>query len=372
MLHWHAPAGRWRILRLGASLTGQTNGPAPADSTGLEVDKLDGERVAAYLETHLARFGDRIPPDALSRFGALLSDSIEAGPQNWTDRILEHFVALRGYDPLRRLPALAGYLVGDADESDRFLFDYRRTLAELLSREYYGTLAVAGTSSRDDLYAEALEDGRPQLGDDLAMRSHADVPMGAMWTFDPETGPRPTYVADLKGAASVAHVYGRAWTGSEAFTSFGDPWVWSPQSLKHIADLQLCLGVTRFCIHTSAAPAGRGTAAGHRARSVPGPGVHRQRDLGRDGPSVDRLPRPLQCDAQRGSAGGGFRGVRRRGGARHRPVRRRPRYGGAGRVRLRLRRRGCARRDPACGGRTHPVGRRGLPPASISAGRAGA
>ena len=48
--------------------------------------------------------------------------------------------------------------------------------------------------------------------------------MGAMWTFDPEVGPRPTYVADLKGAASVAHVYGKAWTGSEAFTSFGDPW----------------------------------------------------------------------------------------------------------------------------------------------------
>ena len=59
VLHWDAPAGRWRVLRLGASLTGQTNGPAPADSTGLEVDKLDGERVAAYLETHLARFGDR-------------------------------------------------------------------------------------------------------------------------------------------------------------------------------------------------------------------------------------------------------------------------------------------------------------------------
>ena len=79
-------------------------------------------------------------------------------------------------------------------------------------------------------YAEALEDGRPQLGDDLAMRAHADVPMGAMWTFDPEEGPRPTYVADLKGASSVAHVYGKAWTGSEAFTSFGKPWSWSPRS----------------------------------------------------------------------------------------------------------------------------------------------
>ena len=50
MLRWDAPPGRWLILRLGASLTGQTNGPAPRDSTGLEVDKLDGARVAAYLD----------------------------------------------------------------------------------------------------------------------------------------------------------------------------------------------------------------------------------------------------------------------------------------------------------------------------------
>ena len=55
------------------------------------------------------------------------------------------------------------------------------------------------------------------------MRAAADVPMGAMWTFSPDAGPRPTYVADLKGAASVAHVYGKAWVGSEAFTSFDNP-----------------------------------------------------------------------------------------------------------------------------------------------------
>ena len=112
-------------------------------------------------------------------------------------------------------------------------------------------------------YAEALEDGRPQLGDDLAMRSHADVPMGAMWTFDPGSGPRPTYVADLKGAASVAHVYGKEWTGAEAFTSFDRPWASSPRSLKHVADLQLALGVTRFCIHTSP----------HQPLSAPPPGI---------------------------------------------------------------------------------------------------
>lgn len=255
-LTWDAPPGRWRVLRLGASLTGQTNGPALPDATGLEVDKLDGGRVAEYLETHLARF-------ASGRFDALLSDSIEAGAQNWTDRIDERFRQLRGYDPTPWLPALAGFLVGSARESDRFLYDYRRTLAELLASEYYGTLAAEAHARGMTYYAEALEDGRPQLGDDLAMRSHADVPMGAMWTFDPRAGPRPTYVADLKGAASVAHVHGKRWTGAEAFTSFGQPWASSPRSLKHVADLQLALGVTRFCIHTSP----------HQPLAAPPPGI---------------------------------------------------------------------------------------------------
>ncbi|MGC5171920.1 glycosyl hydrolase [Microbacterium sp. DT81.1] len=262
ILHWNAPAGRWRVLRLGASLTGQTNGPALTDVTGLEIDKLDGARVAAYLESYLSRtFGaadaDRGP------IGALLSDSIEAGPQNWTERILEQFRQSRGYDPTPWLPALAGFVVGSAAESDRFLFDYRRTIAELFASAYYGTIASVAHRHGMVHYAEALEDGRPQLGDDLAMRSHADVPMGAMWTFGPQGEPRPTYVADLKGAASVAHVYDKKWTGSEAFTSFERPWSSTPQSLKHVADLQLALGVTRFCIHTSP----------HQPITAPPPGI---------------------------------------------------------------------------------------------------
>ncbi|MET0974753.1 MAG: glycosyl hydrolase [Leifsonia sp.] len=262
-LRWNAPPGRWSVLRLGASLTGQTNGPAPADATGLEVDKLDGDRVRTYLDTHLGRFvADGRRPEGAG-IGALLSDSIEAGPQNWTDAMLDQFIRRRGYDALAFLPALAGYLVGGALDSDRFLFDYRRTIADLLASEYYGTLAAEAHGRGLKYYAEALEDGRPQLGDDLAMRSHADVPMGAMWTFDPDEGPRPTYVADLKGASSVAHVYGKERVGAEAFTSFDQPWSWTPRTLKHVADLQSSLGVTRFCIHSSP----------HQPLAVPPPGI---------------------------------------------------------------------------------------------------
>lgn len=260
ILTWDAPDGEWEIIRIGASLTGATNGPAPGDATGLEVDKLDGARVRAYLDTHLARIGGS--PDTPA-FAALVSDSIETGAQNFTPAIAEEFRARRGYDPTPYLPALAGAIVGGPSTSDRFLYDYRRTIADLLAEEYYGTLAAEADERGMAFYSEALEDARPQLGDDLVMRAHADVPMGAMWTFEPSDGPRPTYVADLRGAASVAHVYGRRWVGSEAFTSFGQPWTATPATLKHVADLQLALGVTRFLIHTSA----------HQPSATPPPGL---------------------------------------------------------------------------------------------------
>jgi len=263
VLRWEAPPGQWRVLRFGASLTGQTNGPASPEATGLEVDKLDSEPVRRYFDTFLELI-DSDPGDREAPLDALLSDSIESGPQNWTGRIRARFTELRGYDPLPWLPALAGLVVADASSSDRFLFDYRRTVSDLLASDYYGTIAGIARARGLSYYAEALEDHRPQLGDDLAMRAQADVPMGAMWLFDPGTGtPNPTYVADLRGASSVAHVYGKRWTGAESMTAFHRPWSYTPRRLKHIADLELALGVTRFCIHTSP----------HQPTQAPPPGI---------------------------------------------------------------------------------------------------
>nr|WP_301952397.1 MULTISPECIES: glycosyl hydrolase [unclassified Rathayibacter] len=244
VLRWQPPAGRWRILRFGASLTGATNGPAPAAATGLEVDKLDGDAVRRYLDEHLALF-DGVAIDAL------LSDSIESGAQNVSVRWRERFRELRGYDCTPWLPALAGHPVGDSDRTDRFLFDHRRTIADLVSSEYYATVADVAHSRRALHYAEALEDNRPQLGGDLQMRRHADVPRGAMWVFDAGDEPDPTFVADLRGASSVAHVWGRSHTGAESMTALRRPWSDTPRRLKHVADLELALGVTRFCVHTS-------------------------------------------------------------------------------------------------------------------------
>lgn len=252
-LSWTAPPGSWTILRLGYSLTGKHNEPAPAEATGLEVDKLDPGAVQGYIDTYLDMITEAVGPSLIGKRGitALLSDSIESGPQNWTPRMIGEFRKRRGYDPVPWLPTLAGIPIESAEKSDRFLWDFRKTITELLAENHYGTLAEATRARGLTYYSEALEDHRPQLGDDLAMRRHADVPMGAMWMTDAHGQPRQTLVADVQGAASVAHVFGKRIVAAESLTAYGAPWAFAPRHLKSTADLEFALGVNRIVIHTS-------------------------------------------------------------------------------------------------------------------------
>src|SRR5690606_20616917 len=99
----------------------------------------------------------------------LLTDSIEVGPSNWTPELIAHFERLRGYDPTPFLPTLTGTIVGSRAESDAFLYDFRRTLAELLATQHYATVAEVAHAHGLVVYGEALEAPRPALGDDMDM-----------------------------------------------------------------------------------------------------------------------------------------------------------------------------------------------------------
>lgn len=252
-LDWTPPKGQWRIVRLGYSLVGATNHPANPEATGLEVDKYDAPAVRRYLDTYLTTYRTAVGPDYIGKRGirALVSDSIEAGASNWTPDMIAQFKRLRGYDPTPWLPALAGILIGQRDQSDKFLFDYRRTLADLVASQHYGTLAEVAKANDLKIYGEALETHRFSLGDDMAMRQHASVPMAAMWTFGRGQKPNPSLIADIRGAASVAHIYGQNVVAAESMTSAMNYWNDSPASLKRIIDLEFVNGVNLPIIHTS-------------------------------------------------------------------------------------------------------------------------
>jgi hypothetical protein len=251
-LDWTPPKGNWRVLRLGASLLGTENHPAPKEATGLEVDKFDGPAVRRYIEHYIGMYKDA-SGGLIGAKGvqAILTDSIEVGAANWTPAMIAQFKKLRGYDPTPWLPALTGTIIGSRADSDKFLYDYRRTLADLMASEHYGTVATVAHENGLKVYGEALENGRPSLGDDMAMRRYADIPMAAMWTHQRGDTRPLTYVADIRGAASVAHIYGQNLVAAESMTSALNYWNDSPRTLKRIIDWEFVSGVNRPVIHTS-------------------------------------------------------------------------------------------------------------------------
>ena len=252
-LDWTPPQpGRWRIMRFGYSLVGVTNHPATPEATGLEVDKYDGAAVRNYMDTYIGMYRD-VLGTAIGQRGlrALVSDSIEVGPSNWTPNLRAQFQRLRGYDLRTWLPTIAGVLVGSRAQSDAFLYDFRRTLADLVATEHYGQVAAAAHANGMKVYGEALEGHRFSLVDDRSMRRHADVPMAALWTYAAADGPRLTAFADMKGASSTAHVYGRTAVAAESLTSALAPWAHAPVDLKSAIDLEFANGINLPVIHTS-------------------------------------------------------------------------------------------------------------------------
>jgi len=252
-LDWTPPPGRWTVLRMGYSLTGITNHPASPEATGPEVDKLNAGYVKDYFNNYLDQYksatGGMMGKRGLEY---VINDSWEAGTENWTDDMISEFVKRRGYDPKPWMPVLTGRVVGSAAESDRFLWDFRRTLADLLVENHYGTLSAELHARGMGQYGESHEEGRATIGDGMEMKRYDDVPMGAMWVQRPGVNADQLgYDADIRESASVAHIWGQNLVAAESMTAAASPWGWSPNTLKPTADKELAEGLNRFVIHTS-------------------------------------------------------------------------------------------------------------------------
>jgi hypothetical protein len=238
-LQWTPPPGRWTALRLGWTMTGATNGPAEPEATGLEVDKLDPDAVRRYIDAYLGLY-EQATGGKLGAIGvqSLLTDSWEAGVQNWTPRIFEEFRRRRGYDPVPFAPALAGRIVGSADLSDRFLWDFRQTLKDLVADSHQGILAQALKARGMTYYTEAQGDTPRAIADGMTLKAPADIPTAEYWyrPFAAGLG-QLSLIADLEEAASAAHVYGKTVVAAEALTVAAplDPWSFSPAMLKPVA-----------------------------------------------------------------------------------------------------------------------------------------
>jgi hypothetical protein len=255
ILQWNAPTGRWAILRLGYSLTGRENHPASPEATGLEVDKLDKEAVRKYINTYLDKYQDATG----GMMGAkglthMVLDSYEAGHMTWTAKMPEEFLKRRGYNLLPWIPVLTGRVIGSTEASEKFLWDFRKTISELITDNHYNVIGEELYKRGMKRYTESHENMRIYLADGMDVKRRADIPMSAMWQpgalaagIDEEIRSR----ADIRESASVAHIYGQNIVAAESMTTVGNSYVPSPATLKRTADMEMASGVNRFVVHTS-------------------------------------------------------------------------------------------------------------------------
>ena len=160
------------------------------------------------------------------------------------EQLIDRFKEYRGYDPTPYLPVVQGYIVYSEEISERFLWDFRRTVADVYADIHWGTMTKLANADGLKLHLEAYNAGN---FDAYQAMSRGDVPMSEFWF---NRGDRNRGFA--KHASSVSHTLAKPVTAAESFTADnkGSGWWTHPFALKPYGDVAFASGVNRFIIHT--------------------------------------------------------------------------------------------------------------------------
>src|SRR5260370_2949741 len=77
---------------------------------------------------------------------------------------------------------LTGQVVESAEASDQFLWDFRKTIGDLIADEHYGQVQASLKERGIGHYSESHESGRAFVADGMEVKKLADIPMTAMWS----------------------------------------------------------------------------------------------------------------------------------------------------------------------------------------------
>lgn len=241
-LNWEVPGGNWVVMQTGMVPTGVTNAPATPEATGLEVDKMSKKELKNHFDGFIGKILTRFAAEDRKAFKYVVADSYETGSQNWTDGFAEDFRQQYGYDPLPWLPVLSGLIVGNADRSDRFLWDVRRRIADRVAYQYVGGLRELSHEHGLKVWLENYGHwGFP--AEFLQYGGQSDEVSGEFWA-EGDLGD-----IELKDASSAAHIYGKNKVYAESLTAAGRTFQRSPRDLKIRGDWAFTQGVNSTLLH---------------------------------------------------------------------------------------------------------------------------
>ncbi|NMW32957.1 glycoside hydrolase family 2 [Altererythrobacter sp. RZ02] len=243
-LSWDAPRGNWVIAQFGLAPTNVKNGPSSPAATGLEIDKMNRNHVESHFDAYVGEVLRRLPPERRKSFRTVVADSYEQGAQNWTDGYRKRFLDAYGYDPVPWLPVLTGRVVETRDKSERFLWDMRRLVADMIAYEYVGGLQKKARENGLKLWIENYGHwGFP--GEFMQYGGQSDEVAAEFWV-----NPEGRGDIEIRAAASTGHVYGKQRISAEAFTNNRTAaWSLAPWSLRKVGDRAAAEGINHFVMH---------------------------------------------------------------------------------------------------------------------------
>ena len=241
-LDWRVPEGKWVVWRFCSAPTGAKNCPANPEATGYEADKMSAAHIASHFDAYLGEILGKITPEGRKAVRHAVLDSYEVGGQNYTDGFAEKFKASFGYDPMPYLPALFGASAGSRPDSDRFLWDLRRFVADEIAYSYVGGLREASNARGIRTWLEPYGHWG-FAGEFLQYGGQSDAIGGEFWSEGS--------LGDIenRAASSCAHIYGKRLVWAESNTCGGGTFGRGPMDLKSRTDRFFADGVNATILH---------------------------------------------------------------------------------------------------------------------------
>lgn len=241
-LGWKDRDNRYRVLTVCMTGTGVTNSPAVKEATGLEIDKMSRKHIRTHFNAFIGKLIENIPEQDRKTWKVVVQDSYETGGLNWTDDMLDVFKSTYGYDPTPYLPVVGGIQVGSADQSERFLWDLRRLIADRVAFDYVGGL-------RDICHEHGMETWLETYGhwgfpsEFLLYGGMSDQVAGEFWSEGS--------LGDIenRAASSCGHIYGKNKIWAESCTAGAPQFSRYPLQMKERVDRFFCEGINASLLH---------------------------------------------------------------------------------------------------------------------------
>jgi len=221
-------------MRAGMTPTNVINGPASPEGTGLEIDKMSKKHIETHFNAFLGEIIKRIPEADRKCFKIAVQDSYETGGQNFTDDFIDDFRERYNYDPTPFLSTYKGYVVNNQTESDRFLWDMRRLVADKIA--YVGGL-------RDVIHKYGLTTWLENYG-------HWGFPSEFMM-YGGQSNEIEGELGDIENRAATlcGHIYGKTKISAESNTSGGPAYSRFPAMMKQRNDRFFAEGINNTLLH---------------------------------------------------------------------------------------------------------------------------